>query len=154
MFTSITVKQVLRQKGSGYWGVTPRMTAYEALELMAEKDIGALPVIDEGRLVGIFSERDYARKVILRGKSSKTTTVAELMSGTPVTVGPEFTLRDCMKIMKVKNIRHLPVVQEGTLIGMVTISDVVNAIISLQDEEIEELENYIAGNEYPTVHAA
>ena len=154
MFTSITVQQVLRRKGRGYWAVTPRTTAYEALEVMAGKDIGALLVIEEGRLVGVFSERDYARKVILKGRSSHTTAVGELMTPSPVTVGPEFTLRDCMELMKQKNIRHLPVTQEGTPVGMVTIRDVVNAIISLQDEAIEELENYIAGNEFPSVSAA
>ncbi len=148
MFTT-TVRQVLRGKDSGFWAVPPTATAYEALEMMADQDIGALMVIEDGKLVGIFSERDYARKVILKGKSSKTTLVCDLMSSDPVTVGPELTLRDCMTLMKVHNIRHLPVLEYGTLIGIVTVRDVVNAIIAGQEQEIQELENYISGNEYP-----
>ncbi len=154
MFTSITVKQVLRSKGGGYWGVAPAATAYEALEMMADKDVGALLVIEDKKLVGVFSERDYARKVILKGKSSKSTTVGELMSSPPITAGPELTLRDCMMLMTNNHVRHLPVLAHGTLIGVVSIGDVVNAIITEQQEQIEELENYITENEYPSTTAA
>lgn len=150
MFTAITVKQVLRRKGNGYWGIAPDATAYEALEMMADKGVGALMVVEDKRLVGVFSERDYARKVILKGKSSKTTPVSALMSSPPITATPELTLRDCMRLMTDNHVRHLPVLQYDTLIGIVSIGDVVNAIISGQAEEIEELENYIAGNEFPT----
>lgn len=150
MFTAITVKHVLRRKGNGYWGIAPEATAYEALEMMADKGVGALLVIDDKKLVGVFSERDYARKVILKGKSSKTTAVSDLMSSPPITASPELTLHDCMRLMTDNHVRHLPVLQHGTLIGVVSIGDVVNAIISEQAGEIEELENYIAGNEFPT----
>lgn len=149
MFPAITVKQVLRRKGHGYWAVSPAATAYEALEIMAEKDIGALLVIEEGNLVGIFSERDYARKVILKGKSSKTTPVSELMTCSPATVGPEATMKDCMALMKSRRIRHLPVMDGDALVGMVTVRDVVDTVISEQEEEIQELEHYITGDEYP-----
>lgn len=148
MIPSITVKQVLQRKGHGYWGVPPAATAYEALEIMAEKDIGALLVIQDGKLAGIFSERDYARKVILKGKSSKTTTVSDLMTGRPVTVNPEATMKECMALMKSRHIRHLPVMDGGALVGMITMRDVVDSVISAQEEEIEELENYITSDEY------
>lgn len=150
MFTSITVKQVLRTKGHGYWGISPGAMAYEALELMADKNIGAILVVENKNLVGVFSERDYARKVILKGKSSKMTTVGDLMSSPPITAGPELTLRECMMLMTANHIRHLPILEGGTLIGVVSIGDVVNAIITEQQEQIEELENYITENEYPS----
>jgi CBS domain-containing protein len=124
--------------------------AYEALELMADKNIGAILVVENKNLVGVFSERDYARKVILKGKSSKMTTVGDLMSSPPITAGPELTLRECMMLMTANHIRHLPILEGGTLIGVVSIGDVVNAIITEQQEQIEELENYITENEYPS----
>lgn len=154
MFNSMTVKQVLRTKGHGFWAIAPGATAYEALEMMADKNIGAILVVEDKKLVGVFSERDYARKVILRGKSSKMTTVCELMSSPPITAGPELTLRECMMLMTANHIRHLPVLESGTLIGVVSIGDVVNAIITGQREQIEELENYITENEYPSPFAA
>jgi CBS domain-containing protein len=144
----ITVKEILRRKGHGYNAVGPEATAYDALEIMSEKNIGALPVVEEGRLIGVFSERDYARKVILKGKSSKSTTVREIMSGEPVTVEPSTSLRDCMVLMTNKRIRHLPVKDGETLIGIVSIGDVVNMIISEQATTIQELEEYIAGTGY------
>jgi CBS domain-containing protein len=150
MFTSITVKQVLRSKGNGYWWISPGATAYEALEMMADKNIGAILVVEKGKLVGVFSERDYARKVILKGKSSKMTTVGELMSSPPITAGLGLTLRECMVLMTANHIRHLPILESGTLIGVVSIGDVVNAIITGQQEQIEELENYITETEYPS----
>lgn len=150
MFATITIGQVLKRKGHGYWAVPPDATVYEALELMAEREIGGLPVVEHGKLVGIFTERDYARKVILMGRSSRTTSVRELMTPSPVCAGPDLTLRGAMAVMQEHRIRHLPVLQEGMLIGLVTIRDIVDTIISMQDEEIAELENYIAGTDYPS----
>lgn len=147
MNTTMTVKRVLKAKGHGYWSVSPHATAYEALELMAEKGVGALLVIEEGKLVGVFSERDYARKVILKGKSSKTTAVAELMTSPPICIEPDSSLRDCMVLMTNKQIRHVPVVQNGALMGILSMRDVVNAIIYEQAETIRELEDIITGND-------
>jgi CBS domain-containing protein len=148
MNTTITVSQVVKKKGQGFHGIGPEATAYDALEVMAEKNVGALLVVEEGRLAGIFSERDYARKVILQGKSSKNTTVRELMSSPPISVVPETSLRECMVLMTNERIRHLPVITNGMLTGVVSIGDVVNAIISEQETTIEELEEYIAGTGY------
>jgi CBS domain-containing protein len=148
MYTSITVRQVLRAKGPGFHAIGPEATAYDALEIMAEKNIGAMLVVENGRLVGVFSERDYARKVILRGKSSKGTTVRELMSSPPITVNMDTSMRDCMVLMTENRIRHLPIMDKDLLWGVVSIGDVVNTIISEQEKAIEDMENYIAGNEY------
>ncbi len=148
MYASITVKQVLRSKGHDFWYVDPEVTAYDALEIMAAKNVGALLVIDHGQLVGVFSERDYARKVILKGKSSKNTSVRELMTSPPICIEPEKSIRECMVVMTRNHIRHVPVVDKGLLIGLVSIGDVVNAIISEQEAAIQDLENYIAGTEY------
>jgi len=148
MHTPITVKQILRHKGHGFHAVGPDATAYDALEIMAEKNIGALFVVEQGKLIGIFSERDYARKVILKGKSSKNTTVREIMSTQPITVNPSATLRECMVLMTENRIRHLPVQEGETLLGLVSIGDVVNMIISEQASTIEELQEYIAGTGY------
>jgi CBS domain-containing protein len=139
---------VLRAKGPGFHAIGPEATAYDALEIMAEKNIGAMLVVENGRLVGVFSERDYARKVILRGKSSKGTTVRELMSSPPITVNMDASMRDCMELMTENRIRHLPVMDKDLLWGVVSIGDVVNTIISEQEKAIEDMENYIAGNEY------
>jgi CBS domain-containing protein len=148
MYTTMTVKDVLRRKGRGFWAVRPTTVAYDALDLMAEKNIGALLIMEENRLIGMFSERDYARKVILKGKSSKTTSVEELMSSPPICAGPDLTLHDCMVLMTGNHVRHLPVVERGTVIGMVSIGDVVEAIIASQEQTIHELENYISGDDY------
>jgi CBS domain-containing protein len=143
MHTSISVGQVLRSKAPGFWSVAPSTTAYEALEIMADKNVGALLVLDGGKLVGIFSERDYARKVILKGKSSKKTAVQELMTGPPICIGPEQSIHECMVLMTKNRFRHVPVVDQRGLIGVVSIGDIVNTIISDQEAVIEELENYI-----------
>jgi CBS domain-containing protein len=149
MYQAITVREMLqRKKGFGYWGVRPETMAYDALELMAEKDIGAVLVMEGPKLVGIFSERDYARKVILKGKASRTTSVAELMSSPAITSGPELTLHECMVLMNGNHIRHLPVVEAGSVLGVVSIGDVVKAVIAAQDETIHQLEGYISGEEY------
>ncbi len=148
MHSTITIEQVLQRKGHDFFAIFPGATAYEALELMAEKNIGALLVVEYGRLTGVFSERDYARKVILKGKSSKNTTVGELMSCPPICAGPALTIRDCMALMTNNHIRHLPVLQNGTIIGLVSLGDVVKMVISEQDSAIQTLENYVTGNDY------
>ncbi|MGA2327826.1 MAG: CBS domain-containing protein [Bryobacteraceae bacterium] len=142
------VDAILRNKGSAIWSVRPEATVYEALVLLAEKDVGALPVIAEGRLAGMFSERDYARKVALMGKSSKELRVAEIMASPVITVTPEHTIEECMRIVTAHRIRHLPVVDGDHLVGLISIGDLVNAIISAQAETIQHLSNYISG-EYP-----
>jgi CBS domain-containing protein len=148
MNTSITVGQVLRKKGYGFHAIAPDATAYSALELMADKNVGALMVTDNGKLVGVFSERDYARKVILKGKASKSTTVREIMTSSPISVNPAMTLRECMVLMTNKRIRHLPVLDNDVIMGVISIGDVVNTIISEQESVIEELQEYIAGTGY------
>jgi len=148
MNTAITVGQVMRKKGYGFHGIGPEATAYDALETMAEKNVGALLVVEGGLLIGVFSERDYARKVILKGRASKNTRVREVMTGSPISVNPAMTLRDCMVIMTRNRIRHLPVVDNDALLGVVSIGDVVNAVISDQESTIEELQEYIAGTGY------
>jgi len=151
-----TVKRVLQAKPGSVWTIRPDATAYEALRVMADKDIGALLVLSEGRLVGVFSERDYARKVILKGRSSKDTLVSELMSDLVYYVSPEHTINDCMTIMTAKRIRHIPVIDDGKLMGIVTIGDVVNSMISEQNITIRDLENYITGgaHEFDVVQAS
>jgi len=148
MINAITVGQVLRKKGNGFHAISPESTAYEALEIMSERNIGALLVVENGTLAGVFSERDYARKVILEGKSSKETTVRELMSTPAITVDLKQSLRDCMVLMNQSCIRHLPVLDKNILMGIVSIRDVVDTIISSQESTIEELEEYIAGTGY------
>ena len=143
MKTPLTVGQVLRAKGFGYSSLQAGSTAYEALELMAEKNIGALLVMEDDRLVGVFSERDYARKVILKGKSSKNTVVRDLMTSDPLTVSPDRTIADCMLLMSHNHIRHLPVLDGNLLLGVLSIGDIVHAIISDQETTIQELESYI-----------
>lgn len=144
-----TVNEVLKDKGREIWTISPSATVFQALELMAEKDIGALPVIQNGKLVGIFSERDYARKIILKGRASKDTTVSELMTQTVFYVNPENTVDECMALMTSKQIRHLPVLDRDRLVGIITLGDVVKRIISEQEFTIKELEKYVKG-EYGT----
>ncbi len=148
MYSQITVGQVLRAKGHGFHAVGPEITAYDALEIMAEKNVGALLVVEGGRLIGVFSERDYARKVILKGKSSRNTVVREIMSSPPISVSTGTSLRECMILMTNNRIRHLPVKEHDVLLGVLSIGDVVNTIISEQESTIEELEEYIAGTGY------
>ena len=141
----ISVHQLLRIKGTELWTIAPGATVYEALELLAEKNIGALPVVEAGQLVGIFSERDYARKVILKGKSSRETMVWELMTTRVHHIKPTRGLQECMKLMTDKRIRHLPVMDNGSLVGMITIGDVVKHIINDQKQTIQDLEAYMKG---------
>ena len=144
----LTVRDVLKTKKQVIWTITPQSTVYRALEIMADKNIGALMVIDDDQIVGIFSERDYARKVILKGKSSRETTVGELMITPVFSIEPEKSVDKCMALMTVTHNRHLPVIEEGKLIGVVSIGDVVNAIILIQKVEIEDLKSYIAKGGY------
>ena len=145
----LTVRNVLDSKHKDLWTVGPETTVYEALEQMAEKDIGALLVVEGERLVGVFSERDYARKVILRGRASRTTAVRELMRTRVLCVGPDRTIEDCMALMTVRRVRRLPVLEDGErLAGIVTIGDVVKALISEKEFLIEELERYITSEGY------
>lgn len=143
MEKQLNVGQVLKAKGYGFSYIHPSRTAFDALEVMAERNIGALLVMDDGELLGMFSERDYARKVILMGRSSKTTQVRDLMSSPPITTPGDASITDCMRLMTRNHIRHLPVMQGGSVMGVVSIGDVVNSIISEQENTIQDLESYI-----------
>jgi CBS domain-containing protein len=136
----------LNTKGDQIWSVEPKATIFEALEIMSEKEIGALLVMEDGKLTGIFSERDYARKVILKGKSSKETQVGELMTKKVFYIDSQKTINDCMAMMTAKRIRHVPVIEDNQVMGIITIGDVVNQIISEQEVTINHLENYITGS--------
>ncbi len=140
-----TVRQILLSKGSDRWSVDPDTTVFEALGLMAAKNIGAVLVLSAGRLVGIFSERDYARRMILKGKHSKETQVREVMTGNPICVNLGHTIDECMNLMTSNHIRHLPVVDRDDLLGIISIGDVVKSIILEQQGTITDLENYITG---------
>ena len=143
------VANIIRIKGGGVLAVSPRATVYEALEMMAAKNVGAVIVTDGERLVGIFSERDYARKVVLQGKSSRKTPVAEVMTGKVYFVKPESTAEDCMQLMTDHHIRHLPVMENDKLVGVISIGDVVKSLLTDREFRIQQLENYITGPAYP-----
>ena len=140
-----TVDKLLKAKGSNAWSIDPQATVFGALELMLEKDVGGLLIVEEGKLIGIFTERDYARKLILKGRFSKDTCVRDLMTKNVLYVEPKNTVEDCMRLMTTKRVRHLPVLQDGKILGIVTIGDVVKRIISEQEFTIHQLENYISG---------
>ena len=139
------VHDVLDDKGSDVWTIAPDASVYEALELMADKNIGALVVVREGKLIGIFSERDYARRLALEGKRSRDTPVEEIMTEVVATVSTSHSMKDCMEYMTNSRVRHLPVVENGELIGLVSIGDVVKSIMSCQEQMIHQLEAYITG---------
>ena len=140
------VSQILKVKGHDVLTVQPETTVYDALKLMADKNVGALMVLEADDVVGIFSERDYARKVILEGKSSKDLPVKDIMSSHVLYVRPEQSVEDCMALMTDKRIRHLPVLEDKKLVGVISIGDVVKSIISEQEFMIHQLENYITGD--------
>ncbi|MFQ5930400.1 MAG: CBS domain-containing protein [Acidobacteriota bacterium] len=140
-----TVGQLLQTKGHEVWSVAPDTSVFDALEVMAGKNVGALLVLEADALVGVFSERDYARKVILKGKGSRDTLVREIMSHRVVCVSLEHSVEECMALMTAKRVRHLPVLEEQKLVGVISIGDVVKAIISEQEFMIGQLENYITG---------
>ena len=143
-----TVNSILGSKGQQVWSVSPDTSVFDALAMMADHEIGALLVISDNRPVGIFSERDYARKVILQGKSSKLLEVREIMASPVISVAPHNTVDDCMNVMTASRIRHLPVVDQDRVVGIISIGDLVKWIISAQDDAIHQLENYITGK-YP-----
>jgi CBS domain-containing protein len=142
------IASILDNKDRRIWSVSPDATVYDAIELMAEKEIGALLVISEGELVGIISERDYARKIILHGRSSRETRVGEIMGSSLVTVTPQHTVDECMRLVTHHRTRHLPVLDGDKLVGVISIGDLVNAIIAAQAHTIDQLHTYITGG-YP-----
>lgn len=139
------VKDILDVKGRNVWSIDPNATVYDAMKLMAEKEIGALMVMEGSKLVGIISERDYARKVILQGRSSPTTQVREIMTSRVVYAQPDQNIEECMALMTEKRVRHLPVIEEGKVVGVISIGDLVKSIIDEQKFIIEQLERYISG---------
>jgi signal-transduction protein with cAMP-binding, CBS, and nucleotidyltransferase domain len=139
-----TVGTVLKQKAREIWSTTPNASVYEAIVMMAEKQVGALFVMEHGSLVGIISERDYARKVILQERSSKETMVREIMTSPVISVSLQHTVGECMRMVTDHRIRHLPVEDRGTVVGMVSIGDLVNSVISEQEARIRHLEAYIS----------
>jgi len=138
-----TVRQLLQLKGAGVISIAPETSVLEALKLMAERDIGALIVLDGDRLAGMFSERDYARKIVLHGKSSKETTIREIMTEKVFHVGPSQTVEQCMQLMTDRHIRHLPVLEDNKVVGVISIGDAVKEVISEQQFTIKQLEDYI-----------
>jgi CBS domain-containing protein len=139
------VSDILSTKGGNVWSIAPGASVFDAMKLMAEKGIGALIVREGERVAGVISERDYARKVILEGRSSPTTQVREIMTAHVLYASPEQTIEECMAVMTDKRVRHLPVLEQGRLIGVISIGDLVKAIISEQQFRIEQLEQYIKG---------
>lgn len=141
----LRIKFLLANKSKTVWSIGPDEPVLHAIRLMSDKGIGALPVVDRDQLVGIVSERDYARKVILKGRSSADTPVSQIMTSSVITVSPDHTVHGCMEIVTEKRIRHLPVVEKNKLIGMISIGDLVKAVIEEQQQTIVQLERYIAG---------
>ena len=145
------ISEILSHKNGTTWSIAPSATVFEAIQMMAEKNVGALLVLERGKLLGVISERDYTRKVALKGKSSKETPVREIVSGNVITVTSQHTVEACMRLMTEHRVRHLPVVDGEGILGVVSIGDLVNSIISAQHSTINQLETYITG--YPTPQA-
>lgn len=139
------ISTLLHHKTAALWSIAPEATVFEAIKLMAEKNIGSLLVMSGGKLAGVFTERDYTRKVALQGKSSRETRVGEIVSSEVVFVTPHHSIEDCMKLMTEKRVRHLPVLEGEQVVGLVSIGDLVNWIISAQNAAIAQMEQYIAG---------
>ena len=140
-----SVGAILAHKGSAVWSIAPNSMIFDAIQLMADKNVGALPVVENGQLVGVLSERDYTRKVALKGKSSKNTRVREIMTQDVVTVTVADTIGNCMEVMTNSHIRHLPVMEEKRMVGLVSLGDLVKWTISAQQATIEALQQYISG---------
>ncbi len=145
MKSSVPISALLHHKGAALWSITPELTVFEAIKLMADKNIGALLVLSGGKLVGVFTERDYTRKIALQGKTSKATKVSEILSSQIVSVTPHHTVEECMKLMTENRVRHLLVLENEKVTGIVSIGDLVNWTISAQDAAIAQMEQYIAG---------
>jgi len=145
MTTSVAISTILHHKGAKVWTVSPGATVFEAIQLLAQKNIGALPVVEGDKVIGIFSERDYTRKVALAGKTSQKTLVREIISTEVTSATPQHTVEDCMRLMTDKRIRHLPILENGKLAGLISIGDLVNWIISAQNATIDQMESYLAG---------
>jgi CBS domain-containing protein len=143
--TSGTIGTILHHKGANVWTISPQATVFEAIQLLARKNVGALPVVEGGKVIGIFSERDYTRKVALEGKTSHTTKVREIITTDVASISPNDTVEDAMRIMTEKHIRHLPVLEDGHMIGLVSIGDMVNWIISAQSAALDQMEAYLSG---------
>jgi CBS domain-containing protein len=148
MSHTIPIREILAHKGSNVWSVTPESTVLEAIQMMADKNVGALLVAKEGRLLGVLSERDYTRKIVLKGRSSRDTPVRDILSGHVVSVSPEHTVDECLRLMTEHRVRHLPVMDGTKILGVISIGDLVNSIISAQSSTIQQLETYITG--YPS----
>ena len=145
MNPNASISEILNHKGSNAWSISPDATVFEAIQMMADKNVGALLVTQNDRLVGIISERDYTRKVVLKGKSSKTTAVKEILSSDVTHVSPSHTVEDCMRLMTDHHFRHLPVLDGDRIAGIISIGDLVNWIISAQTSTINQLQTYITG---------
>jgi CBS domain-containing protein len=140
-----TVQDVLHTTGNHRWAIGPGASVYEALAMMAEKDIGALLVVEAEKLVGIVSERDYARKIVLLGRTSRETAVRDIMTHKVLVIAPGHTIEECMALMTLKQVRHLPVMDDDRLVGIISMRDVVKSIMLAQDFRIEQLEQYVRG---------
>ena len=143
-----TISEILKNKPSAIWSISPEATVFEAIEMMADKNVGALLAMAEGKLHGVITERDYTRKVALKGKSSRETKVGEILSTPMISASPAHTVEECMRLMTTHRVRHLPVLEREVVVGIVSIGDLVNWIISAQSMTITQLERYISG-QYP-----
>ena len=145
MIPAGAISEILQHKGRSTWTILPGATVFEAIQMMADKNIGALLVMEQNQLVGIISERDYTRKVALKGKSSRETPVRDILSGKIFSVTPRHSIEECLRLMTENRVRHLPVIEGDKVVGIVSIGDLVNWIISAQSSTIQQLETYISG---------